>query len=150
MELGVITGAEDGGADPDHGAAAPDGIGEIIGHTHRHTFYHNIIVFFCSYVNRNIAHFFEKFAVISVFLTNWGDCHQTFYTNVRVLPNIFQQRQDFLRGKAALAFFAADVDLQQNILADPLAGGLLVDGGVLLSCSYSYYLYNCRLYLLKI
>ena len=129
MKLGIVTGTEDGSTDADHRASAGNRIGVIIGHTHRHTFHPNIIVFFCTYVNRNIAHFFEKFEVISVFLTNWGDCHKSFYPNVRILADFVQGGKNFLGSKTGLAFFAANVDFQQDVLNDALAGGFLVDGG---------------------
>ena len=60
-------------------------------------------------------------------MRNRGDCHESFDTNVRIFVDFFHQRKDIPGGETALAGLFSDVDLQQNILPDALAGGLLVD-----------------------
>ena len=88
MRLLIAAGTEDCGTHTDHGTAAGDGVLVVIGHTHRQYFNRYIIVFFCRYVNRKVAHFLKKFVVCARIFANWGDGHQSADANILKIPNL--------------------------------------------------------------
>ena len=121
----VISGAEDGRADTNHGAAVGNGIGIVAGHTHGQYFHAYIIVFFCLDVNSQSANFFKKFIIIALILANGGDGHQTTHPYIGEVSQMLQQGQNIADGKAGFAGFLTNVNLQQNILPNALTNRLL-------------------------
>ena len=128
MRFLISPGTEDGRTYPHHGAATGDGIGKIIGHTHRHNINGYIIVFFCPYVNRKVAHFLKKFVIICRILANWGDSHETTHMDICKFTHSFENVRQFFLMKTGLAFLISDIDFQKDILNEPLSGGLSVHG----------------------
>ena len=59
-------------------------------------------------------------------MADWGDCHESFDTNVRKFGTFVQQRKDILGLEAGFAGLLADVYFQQNVLDNALLCGFLV------------------------
>jgi len=112
----IVPFAKNCGADAHHGRAFGDGVGKIVAHAHRQAFHGHIIVFFCPYVNKKIAHFGKISAIFARKFAHRGNCHQTLERRVRKIGHSGGKRGGLGRGKAGFALLIADVDLKENVL----------------------------------